>query len=124
MKFSKAVFWVAGVWGLLIITPLYFLFDVIGKTDPPQITHPGFYYGFVGTAFAWQIAFLIIAQDPLRFRPLIPACVIEKITYVTATVVLVIQGRMHPADLTFAVTDGLLGIFFVVSYYKLKPLVR
>jgi hypothetical protein len=41
MKFAKAVFWVAGIWGGLVLTPLYFLYDVIGKQDPPPITHPG-----------------------------------------------------------------------------------
>ena len=30
MRFVRIVFRIAGIWGLLIITPLYFLFDVIG----------------------------------------------------------------------------------------------
>ncbi len=42
MKFAKIVFLVAGIWGLLVITPLYFMFDLIGRKDPPAITHPGF----------------------------------------------------------------------------------
>jgi hypothetical protein len=33
MKFAKVVFWIAGVWGVLVLTPLYFMFDVIGR-DP------------------------------------------------------------------------------------------
>ena len=70
MKFATLVFRVAAVWGVLIITPLYFLFVLIGRNDPPPITHPGFFYGFVGTALAWQIAFFFIASDPVRFRPL------------------------------------------------------
>ena len=70
MKFAKVVFWIAGIWGLLIITPLYFMFDLIGRKDPPPITHPGFFYGFVGLALAWQIAFLVIARDPVRYRSL------------------------------------------------------
>src|SRR6516164_906314 len=57
MKFAKIVFWVAAICGLLIISPLYFLFDLIGKQDPPPITHPGFFYGFVGLALVWQITF-------------------------------------------------------------------
>jgi len=47
MKLAKVVFWIAGIWGLLVITPLYFMFDLIGRKDPPPITHPGFFYGFV-----------------------------------------------------------------------------
>jgi hypothetical protein len=70
MKFAKIVFRIAGIWGLLVIPPLYFMFDLIGRNDPPPITHPGFFYGFVGLALSWQIAFLVIATDPVRFRPL------------------------------------------------------
>ena len=58
MKFTKVVFRIAGIWGLSVITPLYFMFDLIGRKDPPPITHPGFFYGFVGVALAWQIAVL------------------------------------------------------------------
>lgn len=56
MKFAKMVFRIAGIWGLLVITPLYFMFNLIGKKDPPPITHPGFFYGFVGVALAWLVA--------------------------------------------------------------------
>ena len=48
MKFAKIVFWIAGIWGVLTLTPLYFMFDLIGRKDPPPITHPAFFYGFVG----------------------------------------------------------------------------
>jgi len=70
MRFAKVVFWVAGIWGVLVLAPLYFIFDLIGQKDPPAITHPGFFYGFVGVGLAWQIAFMFIARDPMRFRPL------------------------------------------------------
>lgn len=118
MKFAKIVFWIAGIWGLLVITPLYFMFDLIGRQDPPPITHPGFYYGFIGTALAWQVAFCFIASDPVRYRPLILPGILEKATYCVAVVALVLQGRMHPSDLVFAGTDALLGILFVISYFK------
>jgi hypothetical protein len=116
MRFAKIVFWVAGIWGLLIITPLYFTYDAIGIKDPPPITHPGFYYGFVGTALAWQIAFLFLAQDPLRFRPLMIPSMVEKFSWTIAVVTLVMQNRMHHSDLIFAGTDGLLGVLFVAAY--------
>jgi hypothetical protein len=118
MRFAKVVFWVAGIWGLLVITPLYFMFDLIGQKDPPAITHPGFYYGFVGVALAWQVAFIFIAREPLRLRPMMIPSVIEKFSWGIAVVVLVAQGRMHSSDLVFAGTDGLLGVLFVVAYWK------
>jgi hypothetical protein len=116
MKFAKVVFWVAGIWGLLIITPLYFAFDSIGMKDPPPINHPGFYYGFVGTALAWQIAFLFMARDPVRYRPLMIPSMVEKFAWTIAVVTLVIQGRMHGTDLIFAGTDGVLGVLFIAAY--------
>ena len=118
MKFGKIVFWIAGIWGLLVITPLYFMFDLIGRKDPPPITHPGFFYGFVGLALAWQIAFVFIARDPVRYRPLMIPSIIEKFSYGAAVVILVLQARMHSSDLVFAGTDLLLGVLFVMAYFK------
>jgi hypothetical protein len=116
MKFAKVVFWVAGIWGVVVIAPLYFLFDVIGRNDPPAITHPGFYYGFAGLGLAWQIAFLVIARDPVRFRPMMIPSMVEKFSWGIAVAVLVLQGRMHGSDLVFAGTDTGLGILFVIAY--------
>ena len=121
MKFAKIVFWIAGIWGVLVLAPLYFMFDLIGRTDPPPITHPGFFYGFVGAGLAWQIAFFFIAKEPARYRPLMIPSVLEKLSYSVAVVVLVLQGRMHPSDLVFAGTDLLLGFLFVVAYFKTRP---
>jgi hypothetical protein len=120
MKFAKIVFWSAGVWGLLVLTPLYFLFDRIGQQDPPPITHPGFYYGFVGAGLAWQIAFLIIATNPVRFRPLMIAAMVEKFIYASSLTVLYLQGRLRPSDLTFGAVDLLFGILFVVAFLKTR----
>jgi hypothetical protein len=121
MKFAKTVFWVAAIWGFLVLTPLYFMFDLIGSKDPPAITHPAFYYGFVGAGLAWQLAFLIIATNPARFRPIIPAAIIEKFSYGIALVVLYLHGRLHATDLTFAGTDMLLGVLFIVAFVRVKP---
>jgi hypothetical protein len=120
MKFAKVVFWVAGIWGVLVVTPLYFLFDVIGRQDPPAITHPGFYYGFAGCALAWQIAFLFIAREPVRLRPMMIPSVVEKFTFGVAVVALVMQGRMHSGDLVFAATDLTLGVLFVAAWVVTK----
>lgn len=118
MRFAKIVFRIAGIWGVLIIAPLYFLLDTIGRRDPPPVTHPGFFYGFVDLALAWQFAFLFIAADPARYRPLMLPSMFEKFSYGIAVVVLVLQGRTRSFDLVFAATDLLLGLLFVVAYLK------
>src|ERR1700686_4843204 len=102
MKFAKIVFWIAGIWGVLVLAPLYFMFDLIGRQDPPPITHPAFYYGFVGAGLAWQLVFFIVATNPVRFRPLMIACVAEKFSYAAALIILYMQSRLHRADLVKA----------------------
>jgi hypothetical protein len=118
VKFAKIVFRVAAIWGVLIIAPLYFMFDLIGRQDPPPITHPAFFYGFVGLALAWQIAFFFIAGDPVRYRPLMIPSIFEKFSYAAAVVILVLQTRTSRSDLLFAGTDFLLGVLFVVAYFQ------
>jgi len=120
MRFAKIVFWVAGIWGLLVISPLYFMFGAIGRMDPPTITHAGFYYGFVGCALAWQVAFVVIASDPQRFRPMMIPSVLEKFAYGPMIALLVVQGRTNPRDLVFAATDTILGILFVAAFVATK----
>ena len=118
MKFAKIIFRIAAVWGVLVLTPLYFMFDLISRNDPPPITHPGFFYGFIGSALAWQIAFFFIATDPVRYRPLMIPSMFEKFSYGIAVVILVMQRRMNPSDLIFAGVDLLLGVLFVTAYLR------
>jgi len=118
MKFARIVFWIAAIWGFLIITPLYFMFNLIGEKDPPPITHPAFFYGFVGVALVWQIAFIFIARDPIRFRPMMIPAILEKLVYSIPVIILVLQKRMNPTDLMFSATDLTLGAFFLAAYLR------
>jgi hypothetical protein len=120
MKFAKVVFWIAGGWGVLVLTPLYFIFDAIGRKDPPAITHPAFYYGFAGVALAWQFAFFVIGSDPVRFRPLMIPSVFEKFSYGVTLVVLFLQNRLHGTDLVLGDVDTLLGVLFLVAFFKTR----
>jgi len=118
MKFAKVVFWIAAVWGILVITPLYFLYDTIGRQDPPPITHPGFYYGFAGAALAWQFAFIVIARDPVRFRLMMVPSVLEKFSFAASQAVLYLQHRQHGSDLALGGTDVLLGLLFLLAFFR------
>ncbi len=120
MKFAKIVFWVAGIYGVLVLPPLYFMFHAIGVQDPPPLTHPGFYYGFLGVALAWQFAFLVIATDPARYRPLMIPAVFEKWSYSAAMLVLFLQGRIHRSDLALSSPETLLGALFLISFFAAR----
>ncbi len=121
MRFARIVFTVAGIWGVLLLAPLYFMFDMIGVQDPPPITHPAFFYGFAGLGLAWQVAFFIIARDPLRFRPIMIPSILEKIGYGGAVLVLYLQGRMHPQDLVFGLVDLLMAALFAAAFVLTRP---
>ena len=121
MTFARIVFWIAGIHGLLSLPPLYFLFDYIGRLDPPPITHPQFYYGFAGAGLAFQLVFFVIASDPARFRPMIVPSVLEKLSYAAAVGVLYLQGRMSATQATTAVPDSILCVLFVIAFFKVRP---
>lgn len=121
MKFARWVFLLAGIYGVLIVTPQYFLETRIGRDYPPAITHPEFFYGFTGVALAWQVAFLIIGSDPLRFRPIMLAGVLEKATFGIAAIVLYLQSRLAKEMVFFGVLDLVLGVLFVVAWWKTRP---
>lgn len=116
MNFAKWVFRLAGAAGLLVLFPIYFLEDRIGTDLPPRITHPEFFYGFVGVALAWQVAFLVVSTNPVRYRPLMPACMLEKFSYVFGLALLWASGRLPGALLPSLLLDLALGVAFLAAY--------
>jgi hypothetical protein len=103
---------------LLEIVPLYFYESALNRKQPPPITHPEFYYGFLGVTLAWQLAFLVIAQAPLRFRPLMPVTWIEKLLYPCAVGILYSTGRTRMKILPGAVLDLVWLGLFVFAWFK------
>jgi hypothetical protein len=81
MRFSRRVFVAAGIWGLLVVFPLYFLEAKINQQQPPPITHPEYYYGFIGVTLAWQILYLAIARNPVKYRTIILIAILAKLSY-------------------------------------------
>jgi hypothetical protein len=118
MRFSKWVFASAGVWGVLVVTPLFLALDTIGRRFPPAITHREFYYGFAGVTLAWQLVFFVIASDPVRFRPLMPVAVFEKIVWLATLVVLYAQNRIGSSAGPFGAADLVFGALFVLAYFN------
>jgi len=117
-RFARRVYTVAGIYGLIVMLPQYFLEDRIGRDAPPPITHPEHFYGFIGVVVAWQIAFLVIARDPARFRPLMPVTVLEKLAFAVPVILLYRDGRVASAILPFAAIDLVLGLLFFLSYRR------
>jgi len=116
VTFARRVFLFAGVIGLLTLVPQYFMEGRVGRDFPPAITHPEYFYGFVGVGLVWQILFLIISTDPQRLRPAMVAAVLEKLSFGVPVIVLYLQGRLPAMILGFGLFDLFLGVLFVISY--------
>lgn len=112
------IFLVAGIYGLLVLPPQYFLEAKVGEDYPPAITHPEYFYGFIGVAIAWQLAFLVIARDPPRYRLLMLPAVAEKLTFGGAAAVLFWQGRIPAVLFGFGMIDIAWGVLFALMFFR------
>jgi len=106
------------------MTSMYFLFDVVSRQYPPPVTHPDFYYGFVSITFAWQIVFLLISTDPLRYRPIMAAALVEKFGYIATLGWLYVRGQIQFGQFAVVAPDCILGILFIAAFIKTKEMRR
>jgi hypothetical protein len=120
MQSARLIFIGAGIWGIAVLTPLYWLFDLTGRPYNPPTDYPHFFYGFLSVAMAWQIAFLLIGSNPSRFRPMMIPSLFEKFGHVGGVAVLYWQGRISATDAQAAVPDLLLAILFVVAFARTR----
>lgn len=118
MRFARLLYLMAGIYGLVVLTPQYFLEDMIGRDYPPAITHPEFFYGFVGLALAWQVLFILLSRDPARYRLMMIPAFLEKMSFAIAVAVLYAQQRVSAQTLVFGSIDFVLGVLFIVAYIK------
>jgi hypothetical protein len=118
MHFARRVFMIAGLYGLVALLPQYFMEGKVGTDYPPAITHPEYFYGFLGVALAWQIAFLLIARDSIRYRAIMIPGVVEKTGFGVAVIVLFIQGRLSGLMLAAGLLDIVFAVCFIVAYFR------
>jgi hypothetical protein len=120
MKFAKNVFSFAGSYGIIVTAPLYFSEAQFNVDHPPAITHPEYFYGFIGVTLAWQVLFLLIARDVKRYRLMMLPAILEKFSYAIAGLALFLYGRVGTMILSFSGIDLLFGILFIAAYSKSK----
>ena len=114
MRFARWTFAAAAIYGFLGLPPLYFL----ERRAVPPINHPEYYYGFIGTALAFQIVFAVVARDPVRLRVVMPACMLEKLTFAGALSGLYLLGRIAMPLPIFGAIDLMWLVLFVAAYAK------
>jgi len=115
-KFSARVFLGAGIYGVAVLLPQYFLEEKLARDFPPPLTHPEHFYGFIGVALAWQFVFLIIAGDVLRYRLFMLPATLEKLSFGVAALVLYAQGRVAAFVAGAGIIDLLFAVLFVLAF--------
>lgn len=118
MTFARRAFLLAGIYGLIVLLPMYFLEAKTGRDFPPAITHSEYYYGFIGIAVAWQFVFLIISRDPVRYRPIMIPAILEKAAFGVPAIVLFVLGRLSAQMLGAGMIDLMLGVLFAIAYTR------
>ena len=119
MKFSKYTFYAAGIYGLLVLLPQFFLEAKTSADYPPAITHAEFFYGFICVAVAFQVVFLIIGSDPVRYRPLmLVSALLEKFPFAVVVAALYAFRSVPLPIVGGAVMDVILGVLFLIAYFK------
>ena len=66
---------------------------------------------------AWQLAFLVISRDVIRYRLLMLPAVAEKLFFVASTFALYASGRVSAYSIPTAVVDLALGVLFTASFF-------
>ena len=115
--FARRVFLVAGLYGIVALAPQYFV--ELGL--PTLIERPEHFYGFIGVALAWQVIFLIVASDVMRYRPLMLAGVLEKLSFGAAVAMLYSVERVSIGVLLAGTVDLVLGALFVAAFIAARP---
>lgn len=119
MTFARRVFYGASLYGAISVVPLFFQ-EGVHAAPASTLSHPQFYYGFVGVTAAWQAAFLLIGRDPIRYRPLMAVAIMEKLS-ATFFLALVLVGRApsYPWVLAGGI-DLTLAALFGLSWWRLR----
>ena len=119
MRFARWTFGLAALWGIIVVGPLYFLESQIAETAPPAITHPEYYYGFIGTVLAWQLVYALIATDPMRYRPIMLIGAVGKAAFFVACLALYLLGRADAVLPLATAPDLLLALLFCIAWARL-----
>ena len=112
MGLARWVFRVAGLYGIVVVAPMFFL----ERQMAPGATHPVFFYAWVSVDLAWQILFLVLSTAPTRYRPMMPVCVLVKAAAVVAIPWLYVAGRVGGMWLGAAAVDLVFAVLFLTAY--------
>ena len=117
MKLARWIFFIAGVFGVLVTIPMALAEKAIEQIMPPVLNHPEFFYGFVLLNACWQVLYLFLSTDPIRYRPMMIPSFLAKGSGVVALTWLSVQGRISSQWTVTIILDGIWALLFVVAYW-------
>lgn len=122
MKVARIIFGLAALYGIPVLLLGLFGEGQFNAAMPPAITHPEFYFGFHGVALVFQLIFVMIAIDPVRYRPLMLVAVFEKLGFFGPGLWLYANGRLTVGGPFYgAMIDGLLALLFLLAWWLARP---
>lgn len=114
--FARRVFFWGGIYGIAVLLPQYLQDRKVGRLITEPLAYPEQFYGFIGTALAWQFVFLLIARDVLRYRVFMLPAIAEKMLFSVPVFVLYALGRVPAMTVGAAALDFLLGLLFFAAW--------
>jgi hypothetical protein len=113
MKLARWIFLIAGVFGLLLMIPIAVDVKVIGQIVPPG---GSFFYGSIMLNMCWQILYIFLSRDPVRYRPMmIPSFLAEASAPFASTWLYLYGYRLW---IPTVVADGAFAILFLVAFWS------
>jgi hypothetical protein len=114
-KAPRRIYTIAGIYGLIVLLPLFFAAHKLSLSGP-ALTRPEYYYGFLGAACSFQLVYLVIGRDPVRYRPLMPISVIAKFSFTVPVALLFAAGRIDATTMALSSIDALIGLAFLWAW--------
>lgn len=114
MKLAKWIFLIVGIFGLLSTIPLVF------AEKATAVKQPEFYYGFVFLNICWQILYLFLSTDPVRYRPMMIPAFVAKGSGTVALTWLYLLGQVSTQWIIIGAFDGLFAALFLVAFWTTR----
>ncbi len=111
-RFARRMFRWAAVYGAIVLAPMYFL--------PAPAERAEAYFGFIGSALAFQLVYWIIGGDPLRYRALMPVGVLAKLSFAIPALTLFARGQLDALTAIPVSIDVVLALGFAVAWQRLR----
>jgi hypothetical protein len=114
MKLAKWIFLTAGILGLLSTIPLAFAEKAMG------VKQPEFYYGFIFLDICWQVLYLLLSSNPVRYRPMMIPAFLAKGSGTVALTWLYLLGRVSSQWIAIGTVDGVFAVLFLVAFWATR----